>query len=191
MIGAEGRGQGGKMVRLIYTRAEWQAVAHELTAGHRPPAPPGVVERINALLRGVPDGWPDEPCALELDSAAADVVRSVALPSVLRDRNDVQPNAVVAAAEAVIRHCRETAPEYEACEQIWIGKDANALELQSRANRFLGELGRRGGAVLQTHFVAVPVPPSGVEYTLCLIYRDTTTASTPAGSSDAPDRAPD
>jgi hypothetical protein len=54
-------------------------------------------------------------------------------------------------------------------------------------NRFLAELARRAGAVLQTHFVAVPLPPTGIEYSLCLIYRDGASAAQDSATTDDSD----
>jgi hypothetical protein len=65
------------MPRISLPMAEWQAIAHELTGGQTVAVPPGVVERINALLAQAPSGWPEQIFALELDESSAEAVRSV------------------------------------------------------------------------------------------------------------------
>ena len=90
------------MPRLTHTRAEWLAVADELVAPHRP-APPGLAERVRALLREVPAGWPDQPATLELDEGSAEAVRAVLAALAGRDPAAGQRSASVAEAEAIVR----------------------------------------------------------------------------------------
>ena len=91
------------MVRLTLTRAEWLVVAHELSAPGRAAAPPGLVQRIGALLGQAPGDWPDEPYALELDSGSAEAVRGALASLAGGHPNAGQRAASVAEAEAVVR----------------------------------------------------------------------------------------
>lgn len=74
------------MPRVELPLAAWQAVARELSGPHGA-APPGVVERIRALLDQAPQGWPEQGFALELDESSAEAVRiaHAALTNVDRD----------------------------------------------------------------------------------------------------------
>ena len=65
------------MDAVTLDRDEWVAVARELDSTYRQSAPPGLRSRIEDLLERVPPGWEHEPCTLELDGAAADVVRAI------------------------------------------------------------------------------------------------------------------
>jgi hypothetical protein len=65
------------MPRIVLSLAAWRAVAHELTAVHTASAPPGLVERIQALLAQSPDEWPEQACALELDESSTEAVRAI------------------------------------------------------------------------------------------------------------------
>ena len=91
------------MPRLVHSHAEWLAIARELVAPHRPPAPPGLVERVHALLRQAPDGWPDQLYALELDAGGADAVRAAQSALGGRHPNAGQRSASLAEAEAIVR----------------------------------------------------------------------------------------
>lgn len=62
------------MRRLTYTRAEWAHVAQLIGVADRARVPPGLAERIDALLRETPPEWSEEPCALELDAGSAAAV---------------------------------------------------------------------------------------------------------------------
>lgn len=75
------------MPRIELSLAAWQAVARELSGTHAAVAPPGVVERIQALLAQAPHGWPEQAFALELDASSAEAVRTAhaALTNVERD----------------------------------------------------------------------------------------------------------
>jgi hypothetical protein len=65
------------MVRLVYSRPEWQAIAQELGSPAHRQAPPGVAERITTMLAESPDEWDDQRLTLELDDAVAAAVRAV------------------------------------------------------------------------------------------------------------------
>ena len=91
------------MVRLTLTRADWLAVAHELTAPHRASAPPGLIERVRALLREAPADWPDQLYTVELDPSSAEAVRA-ALGVITGSQPDAdQRGASLAEAEAIVR----------------------------------------------------------------------------------------
>jgi hypothetical protein len=90
------------MPRLVLSRAEWQAVAHELAGTHRALAPPGLMERIQALLAQAPQAWPDQPFALQLDGGCAEAVRAVHTTPTGEDRTTGQQMAAVAEAIQVI-----------------------------------------------------------------------------------------
>lgn len=62
-------------VRLTYTRAEWAAVANMVAGANPRGIPPGLAQRINALLRATPGAWPDEPCILELEPESAATIQ--------------------------------------------------------------------------------------------------------------------
>ena len=92
------------MVRLTHTRAEWVAIAHELEAPHGVAAPPGLADRLRALLREAPADWPDQEYALELDAGSADAVRAAhASLTGSGDAAERQRAASVAEAEAIVR----------------------------------------------------------------------------------------
>lgn len=65
------------MPRITLPVAEWRAVVHELAGGQSVSPPPGTVERIQALLAGVPSCWPGQVFALELDASSAEAVLAV------------------------------------------------------------------------------------------------------------------
>jgi hypothetical protein len=65
------------MPRIVLSIGEWQAVAHELRGAHTASAPPGLAERIQALLSQFPHDWPERAWALELDASSAEAVRAV------------------------------------------------------------------------------------------------------------------
>ncbi len=97
------------MDSVTLRREEWLAVARELDATYRDSAPPGLRERIAELLKRYPRAWTDEACPLELDPAAADVVRAIVRrgrdlpfdPAVEHSRQ-----AALAEAEEIIREHR-------------------------------------------------------------------------------------
>lgn len=92
------------MPRLTHTRAEWLAVADELAGSHRAAAPPGLAERVRAMLREVPADWPDQAATLELDEGSAAAVRALLAALAGRDPAAGQRSASVAEAEAVVRN---------------------------------------------------------------------------------------
>jgi hypothetical protein len=90
------------MPRLVLSLAEWQAVAHELAGTHRAIAPPGLMERVQALLAQAPQAWPDQPFALELDASSMEAVRAVHATLTGEDRGAGQQAASVAEAIQII-----------------------------------------------------------------------------------------
>ncbi|GIW05096.1 MAG: hypothetical protein KatS3mg059_1716 [Thermomicrobiales bacterium] len=107
------------MDSITLRRHEWLAVARELDATYRESAPPGLRERIAQLLAQFPKSWQDEACQLELDPAAADVVRAIVQrgrgfpvdPSVERARQ-----AALAEAEEIIREHQASPDEPSGCK---------------------------------------------------------------------------
>ena len=65
------------MARIVFTLAEWSAIARELRGSHHAVAPAGLHERIHALLQHAPRVWPEQPCALELDESSIEAVGAV------------------------------------------------------------------------------------------------------------------
>ena len=97
------------MPRLTLTRAEWLAVANKLAEPRQTTAPPGVEERVRALLRQVPGDWPDQPSTLELDEGSADAVRGALAAITGHDPADGQRAASVLEANEIIRdHQRDS-----------------------------------------------------------------------------------
>lgn len=91
------------MPRIALSFAEWQAIAQELAADHTEDAPPGLLERVQALIAQAPDGWPDQPYALELDEASATLVQTLHGAIGGRDPDAWQRTASVAEAVAIVR----------------------------------------------------------------------------------------
>jgi hypothetical protein len=89
------------MPRITLPMAEWRAVAHHLASEQATP-PPGVVERIQALLAQAPSGWDEQLFALELDDSSADAVRAVHTTLTSGDPSLGQRAATVAEAMAII-----------------------------------------------------------------------------------------
>jgi hypothetical protein len=89
--------------RLELSRAEWEAVAHELTGSHRAGVPPGLPQRIRALLAHAPPDWPEQRLVLELDASGAEVVRAVHAALAGLDPGAGQRAASLAEAERIIR----------------------------------------------------------------------------------------
>jgi hypothetical protein len=87
------------MTRIVLAMAEWQAIAHELAATHTAIAPPGLLERVQALLAQAPPGWPDQSFALELDEGCAAAVQTV--HASLTNRDPAAGQRVASVAEAV------------------------------------------------------------------------------------------
>ena len=91
------------MPRIVLSLAEWTSIAGELTGGHHVISPPGLQQRIQALLHQAPRGWPDQPFALELDESSCDaVVAAQDALLVRRDPHVRQRIASVAEAVAII-----------------------------------------------------------------------------------------
>jgi hypothetical protein len=87
------------MARIILSLAAWQAIARELAGSHHGTAPPGLRERIQALVDHAPREWPDQPFGLDLDEGSAQVVRQTHASLVQRD--PAAAGRVAAVAEAV------------------------------------------------------------------------------------------
>lgn len=90
------------MPRLELSLVEWQAVARELSGAHAVAAPPGVVERIQALLAQAPQGWPAQKFALELDASSVEAVRAAHAALTHADRDSGQRVASVSEAVRII-----------------------------------------------------------------------------------------
>ena len=84
------------MSRLTYTRAEWARIAQLIGVTDCASVPPGLAERIDALLRETPPGWSEEPCALELDAGSAAAVQRL-------DTSRPVETGTLGEAEGVIR----------------------------------------------------------------------------------------
>jgi hypothetical protein len=72
-----GSGRSVTLDTVTLARDEWLAVARELDTKYGEFAPPGLRARITSLLEQVPEGWGNEECMLEIDAAAAEVVRAI------------------------------------------------------------------------------------------------------------------
>ena len=92
------------MPRLVLSLAAWQAVAHELRATHTAQAPPGLCERIQALIDQAPSQWPEQECALELDASSAEAVHTVQTRLTGDDSGTGQRAASVAEALQIIHN---------------------------------------------------------------------------------------
>lgn len=90
------------MPRIVLTLAEWREVAHELAGKHSEAAPPGLAERVRAMLAQAPQAWPDQAFALELDEGSAEAVRAVHAALSGEDRHAGQDAASVAEAMRII-----------------------------------------------------------------------------------------
>jgi hypothetical protein len=91
------------MPRIVLSLEEWQAVARELAAAHTIAAPPGLSERVQALLTQAHDGWAEQAIALELDEGSAETVRAVHCVLTGTDPNARQRSASVTEADGIIR----------------------------------------------------------------------------------------
>jgi hypothetical protein len=91
------------MPRIVLSLDEWRAIAHELAAAHTIAAPPGLSERVQALLTQAHDGWVDQAVALELDEGSAEIIRSVQRALTGTDPNAGQQSASVAEADMIVR----------------------------------------------------------------------------------------
>jgi hypothetical protein len=90
------------MQRITMTLAEWQAVARELAGDHTATVPPGLQERVRALVEHAPQGWPDQQFALELDASCAELVRATRDRMTHRDPDAGQRAASIAEAVRII-----------------------------------------------------------------------------------------
>jgi hypothetical protein len=91
------------MPRIVLSLEEWRAVDRELAAAHTGAAPPGLLERVRALLTQAHDGWVDHAVALELDEGSAQFVRSVHRTLTGTDSDAEQRTASVDEANDIIR----------------------------------------------------------------------------------------
>jgi hypothetical protein len=91
------------MPRIVLTLDEWQAVARELAAAHTIAAPPGLSERVRALLTQAHLGWTEQAIALELDEGSAEAVRAVHFGLTGTDPSAEQRSASVTEADDIIR----------------------------------------------------------------------------------------
>lgn len=91
------------MPRIVLSLQEWQTVARELAADHNVTAPPGLVERVQALLAQAHNGWPDQPFGLELDEGGAEAVQAAHRSLGGNDPAAGQRSASVAEADAIVR----------------------------------------------------------------------------------------
>lgn len=90
------------MPRIVLSLTEWQSIARELAGAANPNSPPGLQQRIQALLHQAPRGWPDQPFALELDESSCDAVVAAQDALVRRDPHVRQRIASVAEAVEII-----------------------------------------------------------------------------------------
>ncbi|HEY8446089.1 MAG TPA: hypothetical protein VIL01_03210 [Thermomicrobiales bacterium] len=97
------------MDSVTLRRSEWSAVARELDATYQDSAPAGLRERIAELLERVPSAWGDEACHLELDPAAAEVVRAI----VRRGRGLPEDLAAERAKQAALDEAEEIIREHQ------------------------------------------------------------------------------
>lgn len=100
------------MPRIELTRAAWQAVVHELGSTQTAPVPPGLVERIQALLAQAPHAWPEEARALELDASSAEAVRAIVAKLTGQAREAGQRAASVAEAMQIIREHQQPGEDW-------------------------------------------------------------------------------
>ena len=91
------------MPRIVLSLEEWRAVGRELAGEHTIAAPPGLSERVQALLTQAHDGWVDQAMALELDEGNAEIVRSVHCALTGTAPNAGQQSASVAEADMIVR----------------------------------------------------------------------------------------
>ena len=91
------------MPRIVLSLEEWRAVARELAAAHTTAAPPGLSERVQALLTQAHDGWVDQTVALELDEGNAEIVRAVHCALTGTAPNAEQRSASVTEADKIVR----------------------------------------------------------------------------------------
>jgi hypothetical protein len=96
------------MAFVTLSRREWVAIKGELDFAFGDDSPPGLRERIAALLVVTPSTWSDQACQLELaDLSAVELVRSIARQGrrQLFDPHFLwQEQASIAEAEQIIRN---------------------------------------------------------------------------------------
>jgi hypothetical protein len=90
------------MPRIVLTLAEWRSVAYELAGVHNAIAPAGLHERIQALVAQAPQGWSDEPFALELDESGMEAVGIAHAALTQGDPHAQQRTASLSAAVQII-----------------------------------------------------------------------------------------
>ncbi len=91
------------MSRIVLSLNEWRDVAKEVAAAHTAAAPPGLSERIQALLTQAHDGWVDHAVALELDEGSAEIVHAVHRSLTGTDPSRGQRSASIDEADKIIR----------------------------------------------------------------------------------------
>lgn len=138
-------------------RDEWVAVARELDTKYGASAPAGLRERIAALLRATPAAWSGQALTLELDDAAADVVRRIVRIGRGQPEHPGLAHAqseAVAEAEGVLWHAAQAAYrlEHRAGGTVAIvgrtsSADARQAELSRVAERLIAN-GATGELVL-------------------------------------------
>ena len=90
------------MPRITLSLSDWQNVSRELGTSHTESAPPGLQERVLALIAQAPQGRSDQPFALELDEGSAAAVRAAHASLTKRDPDAGQRTASVAEAVRII-----------------------------------------------------------------------------------------
>ena len=100
------------MARLEYRRSEWQAIVQGLRSPNRAAPPPGLVERIDALLAESPGEWAEHLSGLELDDDVTAMVAQVHAALAPAQHGTPQQQASVHEASEIIRqHQRRSGPE--------------------------------------------------------------------------------
>lgn len=147
---------------VTLSRGEWAAVARDLdatSAWNEPSGPPGLRERIAALLADTPAAWAEQRCTLALDPPAAATVRAI----VRRGRDEpahperrVEAAEAIAAAAAIVRDHQAGAAVYRIEHRTEVAvatvghssaADAGQAELSSHAARLIAR-GATGELVL-------------------------------------------
>jgi hypothetical protein len=90
------------MARIVLSLAEWQSIARELAGAHTVPAPPGLQQRVKALLEQAPQTWPDQSFGLELDESSAEAVRTIYASMDSHPPDTAERDACVAQAMRII-----------------------------------------------------------------------------------------
>ena len=92
------------MPRIAFSVPEWQAIAHELAGAHTAAAPPGLLERVHALLTHAAGDWSGQIYALEVDAGSAEVIRTIHGAVSGSDPHAEQRESSLAQAEQIIRN---------------------------------------------------------------------------------------